>query len=158
MTEPTKTSTISAFTVFVTETEPRLRQALVARFGPDSGRDATAEALAYGWEHWAKVRAMANPAGYLFRVGQTHARRLRPRPLHLPPAPESGDPWVEPGLPAALENLSDKQRAVVLLIHSYAWTQREVAEILGVRTTTVQKHLERALAKLRTSLEVTDGS
>lgn len=76
MTEPTITSAELAFTVFVTETEPRLRHALVARFGPDSGRDATAEALAYGWEHWAKVRAMANPAGYLFRVGQTHARRL----------------------------------------------------------------------------------
>lgn len=158
MTEPSITGTASSFTVFVSETEPRLRHALVARFGPDAGRDATAEALAYGWEHWAKVCAMANPAGYLFRVGQTYARRLRRRPLHFPPAPEGGDPWVEPGLSAALEKLSDKQRAVVLLIHSYAWTQREVAEMLGVRTTTVQKHLERALAKLRTALEVTDGS
>lgn len=39
-----------SFTVFVKEVEPRLRHALVAVYGQEQGRDATAEALAYAWE------------------------------------------------------------------------------------------------------------
>ena len=57
------------YTTFVEDTQPRLRQALVARLGPDEGSEATAEALAYGWEHWERIERMENPAGYLYRVG-----------------------------------------------------------------------------------------
>ena len=65
------------FRAFVTTTEPRLHRALAAALGWDRGRDATADALAYAWEHWPKVRAMANPAGYLYRVGQSSVRRRK---------------------------------------------------------------------------------
>src|SRR3954469_564205 len=65
----------SAFEQFVATTGPRLRVALVARYGVDVGVEACADALAYAWEHWPRVSAMANAAGYLFRVGQTSARR-----------------------------------------------------------------------------------
>jgi hypothetical protein len=61
------------FRLFAEEAEPRLRRAFILSYGSDRGREATAEALAYGWEHWAKVRRMANPYGYLFRVGQPEA-------------------------------------------------------------------------------------
>jgi DNA-directed RNA polymerase specialized sigma24 family protein len=44
--------TTVAFSQFVTEVEPRLRRALVALRGAEAGRDATAEALAWAWEHW----------------------------------------------------------------------------------------------------------
>jgi ribosomal protein S11 len=47
-----------SYTGFVKDVEPRLRQALVARFGPEEGREATAEALAYGWEHWKRLQQM----------------------------------------------------------------------------------------------------
>ncbi len=40
------------FEAFVRDAEPRLRRALVAAYGPEQGRDAAAEALAYAWEHW----------------------------------------------------------------------------------------------------------
>jgi DNA-directed RNA polymerase specialized sigma24 family protein len=62
------------FEAFVRNTEPRLRRALVAAYGPEQGRDAAAEALAYAWEHWDRLRQMANAPGYLFRVGQTRGR------------------------------------------------------------------------------------
>jgi hypothetical protein len=32
-------------------------------YGQEQGRDATAEALAYAWEHRERVKSMANPAG-----------------------------------------------------------------------------------------------
>ena len=47
--------------------EPRLRRALVALCGVEAARDATAEALAYAWQHWDRIAAMRNPAGYVYR-------------------------------------------------------------------------------------------
>ena len=145
----------TAFTAFVREVEPRLSYAFAAAYGPELGREATAEALAYAWEHWQRIRTMGNAAGYLYRVGQTKSHNHRRSPPVAPPLPGSkGDIWVEPGLPAALTALSEKQRTAVVLIHGFEWTQQEVAELLGIARTTVQKHLERGLEKLQQALEV----
>jgi DNA-directed RNA polymerase specialized sigma24 family protein len=139
------------FDTFVADTEPRLRRAFVASYGADRGREATAEALAYAWEHWRRVSAMENPVGYLFRVGQSRTRRRKTAYL-LAPAPHT-EPWIEPGLPAALAALSEHQRLAVVLVHGFGWTLREVAELGGIQPTTVQNHLERGLARLRAALE-----
>lgn len=148
-----------SFTDFVNEVELRLRQALTAALGPEDGREAAAEALTYAWQHWERVGAMENSAGYLYRVGQSRGGRMRRRRRHvgLPPVTPDRLPWVEPGLPAALARLSDKQRTVVLLLHSYEWTMSEVAELLGVSKATVQSHADRAMRRLRERLRVSDG-
>jgi DNA-directed RNA polymerase specialized sigma24 family protein len=39
-----------------------------------------------------------------------------------------------------------------VLCHGFAWTHREVAELLGVSPSTVQNHVERGLDKLRACL------
>jgi DNA-directed RNA polymerase specialized sigma24 family protein len=46
------------------------------------------------------------------------------------------------------------QRQVVVLVGSYGFSHREVAELLSIGASTVQKHLERGLAKLRVSMGV----
>jgi DNA-directed RNA polymerase specialized sigma24 family protein len=125
---------------------------IVAATGPERGRDATAEALAYGWEHWARVRRMANPLGYLYRVGQSRSRSRKRRVLTG--RPNETDVWVEPRLLGALAGLSQRQRVVTILVHGFGWTMSEVAELTGVSLTTVQNHLERGLAALRSALEV----
>ena len=101
---------------------------------------------------------MENPAGYLYRVGQTAARRAR-RPVALLPAePAQTIPEVEPGLIAALEALSRQQRVVVVMVHALGWSQVDVAELLDLAPSTVAAHLRRAIESLRNSLEVTvDG-
>jgi len=141
------------FDDFIRETEPRLRRALVAAYGPERGGEATAEALAYAWENWARVSHLANPAGYLFRVGQSRSRRRR-QPIVLPIASDIEMPDVEPRLPMALAALSEQQRVVTVLVLAYSWTHREVAAFLEVGVSTVQTHLERGLAKMRAVLEV----
>lgn len=139
---------------FVQEAEPRLRRALVARYGSDLGRELTAAALAYGWENWLRLAAMDNPIGYLYRVGQSKSRRwLRPKPSFPAPA-NVGLPWVEPGLPGALRSLTANQRQAVVLVHGYGYTHAEVSELLGLSRSTVQNHVERGLKKLRSELEV----
>jgi DNA-directed RNA polymerase specialized sigma24 family protein len=144
------------FEGFMREGEPRLRRALVAAYGFEDGRDSTAEALAYAWEHWDRVRAMPNALGYLFRVGQTSRRHRRVRVLY----DVSGwpDHLFEPGLPGALADLSQRQRMVVVLVHGFGYTLHEVAELTGMRRTTVQNHSDRGLARLRHKLGVTDGN
>lgn len=141
-----------AFEAFVVDVEPRLRHALIARYGVERGREATAEALGWAWAHWERVESMRNPAGYLYRVGQSRTRRRLSRFL-APPATADMPP-VEPGLGAALAELSEAQRVAVLLVHGYGWTTSEVAEMLDVKPTTVQTHLARALERLRVALEV----
>jgi DNA-directed RNA polymerase specialized sigma24 family protein len=139
------------FTAFVVEHEARLRRALVAAYGGSRGREATAEALAFAWEHWSRLSAMHNAPGYLFRVGQSRTRRKR---TVLTFAAGDGDePLFEPGLAPALKALTPRQRTAVVLVHGFGWTLREVAELTGTKVTTVQNHLERGLAKLRHTLQ-----
>ena len=145
---------VESFVDFAERTSPRLRAALVAAVGIDRAPDAAAEALEYGWEHWDRVRSMENPAGYLYRIGVSRGRRRRPLHPVLPVPPSGEMPWVEPGLPKALSRLSEKQRVVVLLVHSFGWTQEEAAELLGVSRATAQTHLERGMRRLRSSLGV----
>ncbi len=146
-------TTTGQFTDFVSTVEPRLRRALSAAFGSDLGREATAEALAYGWQHWERVRVMENPAGYLFRVGQRKARRIRSRPPAVDQVSTGpSDPWVEPGLAPALAKLTEKQRVVVSLIHAFDWSMSEVAAVLGVSKATVQSYEKRAMKKLQLEL------
>lgn len=143
------------FVSFFEETEPRLRRALSAAFGAEIGREAAADALAYGWHHWDRIGDMENPAGYLYRVGMDRARRMKPgapRVDRVPPA--RSEVWVEPALPAALEGLSDRQRIVISLLHAFDWSMSEVADLLGVSKSTIQSYERRAMRKLRRSLGV----
>lgn len=145
-----------AFTTFAHEVEPRLRYALVAACGTQRGVEATIDALEWAWEHWDKIEHAGNPAGYLYRVARRRAMRDPSRTLPLLREPVSGDdkPWIEPGLNRALGRLSTKQRLVVVMVEAFGWTHQEMAEFLGVGRSTVQKHLERGLARLRRDLGV----
>lgn len=149
-------TTVDSFEGFMRESETRLHDALAALFGPQAGRDATAEAFAYGWEHWDRVQKMDNPIGYLYAVGRDRGRKAQTgRRVVLMPVDSDRVPWVEPGLPVALEALPDKQRIVVMLLHCYDWTMTEVAEVLGVSKGTVQSYDTRGMRRLRRQLGVT---
>jgi RNA polymerase sigma factor (sigma-70 family) len=138
------------FRAFVAATEPRLRRALVAAYGVDRGRDATWDALAYAWEHWERLRSVDNLVGYLYRVGQSSLRSPRTRPVYA--RPEQQEPAVEPGLSRALADLPERQRVAVILVHGAGLTVREAAEVLAVTASTLQRHLERGLERLRAAI------
>lgn len=145
------------FTEFAARVEPLLRRALVAWYGVEVGGEVTADALAYAWEHWQEVEAMANPTGYLFRVGQSRSRRYRRRPVRLPAVPQTELPDLDPRLPAALASLSAKQRAAVLLVHAHGYTYAEAGASLGCSSSTVRNHLDRGLQRLRKMLGDNDA-
>jgi len=132
----------------------RLRAGLVAVYGPEVGTEAAADALAYGWENWPTVEPMDNPTGYLYRVGQSAARRYRRPQRYLPEVAAPGLPDFEPGLAPALEVLSEVQRVAVVMVHALGYPLTEVATTLGVSVSTLRTHLRRGMDKLRLALEV----
>jgi DNA-directed RNA polymerase specialized sigma24 family protein len=144
----------SGFEEFVAVVEPRLRRALIATYGPERGREATAEALCWAFEHRDRLSRIRNPGAYLYRVGQSRSRLRMRRTLFERPTSE--EPWVEPKLLAALAELPVNQRVAVVLVHAHGWSSTEAAEWLGLRPATVQKQVERGLARLRQSLEGVD--
>ena len=150
MWEPTE----QGFNDFVEDIGPRLRLAFVSRYGPDVGSEVTSEALACAWENWEEVALMANPAGWVYRTGQSRSRRFFRRPVRLPAPLGLHNPAVEPELPLCLARLSDKQRTAVMLVHAYGYTVRETADLLGVSPSTVQRNAARALTNLRRGLGV----
>lgn len=142
------------FSTFVATVEPGLRRALVAAYGVQMGRDATADSLTWAWENWDRVSGMGNPSGYLYRVGQSSARRsMRARQFAHSEHLQSEARWIEPQLAGALAGLTEHQRVAVVLCHGFEWTHREVAELLGLSPSTVQSHVERALRNLRNAID-----
>src|SRR5437016_2702008 len=95
-----------AFEDFFVRVEPRLRVALTSLYGADMGREATAEAMAWAFEYWDRVKGMEHPVSYLYRVGQSRTRRLRRRrPPQLGVAAPESSPEIDPRLVGALAEL-----------------------------------------------------
>jgi len=140
-----------AFEEWVRAAGPGLRRALITRYGIEVGPDVHAEALAYAWEHWSRVQAMSNPLGYLYRVGQSAARRhpaIRVAPL-LPPEAAVDAHGPEPRLDQALRSLTEDQRVAVLLIHGYGYSYDEAASFVDLPVSTLRNHIHRGMARLR---------
>ncbi len=153
--------TDQGFEGFVRVDGERLRRVMSSQYGVDVGCESTDAALAWAWEHWDRLRGMSNPAGYLYRVAQTRARRMIAggRPVTFPPEPAAGadaGSSLDGDLAAALRSLPDRQRLAVLMVHVYGWTPVEVGRITGTPAVTVRSHLRRGLRHLRTSLSKGD--
>jgi DNA-directed RNA polymerase specialized sigma24 family protein len=152
--EPTGAPT--SFEEFATTIGVRVRRALVASYGVEIGTEAAADAMAVAWERWAAIQEMHNPAGYLYRVGQTkarpHVRWARRGGLFELPAAREG--LAEDVLDAlgALRTLKPAERAAVLLTKSYGFSYGEVADVLGVSVDAVTNHVHRGLRRLRERL------
>lgn len=144
-------SRVGTFEDFVTGMRPRLTRAFVGCRGLAGAPDATAEALAFAFEHWERVRDMENPGGYLYRVGRS---RTRPRKTPVLPSPtDVGLPDVEPDLVPAMLALPETQRTAVWLVHACGWSYAEVAEATGSSVSMVGNHVSRGMQRLRRRLE-----
>ena len=133
-----------------------VRRALVARYGIEVGAEAAAEAATWAVEHAERLAMMGNPAGYLYRVGQTAARRSvrwGSRHVMFPSEPVAPDlPLLDVDLFRALEQLREEHRIAVLLAHGYGYTYRQVAEVLDVSEAAVTNFVHRGMTKLRSIL------
>lgn len=151
------------FAALVADVGERVRRALVAYYGVEIGTEAAADAVRYGWEHRERLSEMGNPAGYLFRVGQSRARPYRRWSQRRTAFPSSFDQHVSStsddgaallDLFAALGKLPPRQRSAVVLVRAHGYSYAEAAQILGITTTALTNHIHRGMARLRILMEV----
>ncbi len=142
------------FETFIENNGAQLRAGLVAAFGPNIGVEAAADAMAYGWENWDRLKKMKNPTGYLYRVGQTSVRRQTKPQGYLPAKPVNDGPSFEPQLAPSLEGLTESQRVAVVLVHALGWPLGEAAVVLDISVSSLRAHIQRGLEKLRVALKV----
>ncbi len=149
-------ATVASFEAFIADARIKLRRALVARYGVELGVEACAEATAWAWANRDRLLAMANPVGYLYRVGQTAVRnetRFHRAPPFPPEARDHEMPLAEPGLHEALSRLTPDQRAAVMLVHAHGYRYAEAADLLDIPVSTLKNHLHRGSRRLRKILE-----
>lgn len=151
---------------FVRSLYPRVRGLLQLHTGdPHLAADLTQETLVRVWARWPRIRRMASPQAYTFRIALNLARswfRRRERerratarlgPDDVVEAPASADRLA---VHEAVLGLSRRQREVVLLRYFAGLSVDETAGALHCAPGTVMTHTHRALAHLRARLDEAD--
>jgi RNA polymerase sigma-70 factor (ECF subfamily) len=142
------------------EREELLRAVVFTLNDHDLALESVDEALLRAWERWPEVSAMANPAGWVYRVAINFARnRVRRRVLERrrPPYGElpapGADQIADPAVATAIAALPLDQRTIVVLRFHRDWSVEEVADALGIAAGTVKSRLHRALRRLEVQLQ-----
>ena len=136
---------------------PRLLRALLAIGGnPDAAEDAAQEAFVKA--HRAGLERLERPGAWLLVVGTRELLRARRR-RRL-----EDEKWIERGQPdspgtdaladradllAALRQLPERQRAVVVARYYYGLSYDEIARLFSIKSGTVGATLHQAIERLR---------
>ncbi|WP_250008268.1 SigE family RNA polymerase sigma factor [Actinoplanes sp. M2I2] len=123
--------------------------------------DLVQEALAKTYSHWRKVQRADNPTAYVRRILINESRRGRRRNVaqlgadvpELAVADMSDSVVNRAELLQALQSLTARQRATVVLRFLEGLSERETAAILRCSEGTVKSQTSRALIKLKSVLD-----
>lgn len=100
------------------------------------------------WLH----RIAVNAALQGLRRSRTRETRRSPMPENLPVGPGVGDVLLERRLEAALDQVPDRMRRVLVLHDVEGYTHEEIAEVMGITSGTSKSQLFKARAKMRALL------
>jgi RNA polymerase sigma factor (sigma-70 family) len=153
-----------AFALFYKDNSgPVFRTLLAGTLDRAAAEDATAEAFARAFAHWAQVADHPNPRAWVLRVAWNYhhsswraweRRRVADPPAATPPAADQG---IDPDLVAAIARLPHGQREVLVLAALGELHPAEIAKVLGKAASTVRGQLSRARANLRQTLSAPRG-
>jgi RNA polymerase sigma-70 factor (sigma-E family) len=156
------------FTEFAAVSFHRLRRAAFLLTGnAQQAEDAAQTALVKTYVTWRRVLRQ-DPYAYTRRIMVNHLKDQWRRPIREdshelaqmpepPPGRDVADDVAEQQwLMAALAQLADRERAVVVLRHYCDLSEKEVAAELDIALGTVKSLSSRALTKLRVSLTPAD--
>ena len=149
------------FSDFVVAASPALlRTAWLLTGSTSAAQDLVQTALLRCWTRWSRVHNRDHPEGYarkvMFSTFLTARRRLWRSEIpfsDVPDQPVEGDAAAEADLRAiiraSLAELSQKQRAVMVLRYFDDLPEAEIARVMGISVGSVKTHASRALARLR---------
>ncbi|WP_237565574.1 SigE family RNA polymerase sigma factor [Ornithinimicrobium cavernae] len=143
-----------------------LRSALLLTGDQASAEDLVQDALLKVAERWSRLRDEA-PDAYARRIiyngAMSRFRRHSREPAHavVPEviATATTDDWLSGAdIRAALQRLTTKQRAVLVLRYYEDLSERQIAEALGVTAGTVKSQAHAGLRRLREELALEQDS
>lgn len=134
-----------------------LRSVMASVGDRDLAEDLVAEAFTRAWVSWRTVSRHPAPAAWIVRTAlntRISWWRRRRREVALDAglqvvAPPVGDPGLDSVLLAALRELPQRQREVIVFRVFLDLDTRTTAEVLGIAPGTVTAHLSRAVTTLR---------
>jgi RNA polymerase sigma factor (sigma-70 family) len=136
---------------------PKIWRALVAYSGDiDLANDAFAEALAQALARGDELRT---PERWIWKVSfriATGELKRRKRQVPFVDSEVVESPELALDLIRALQQITPRQRAVVILQLYGGFTTAEVGRLLGMAQPTVRVHFSQGRKRLRRSLEATD--
>lgn len=160
-TDPAPNAHVS-FEEFYAAHRDRVGRALAMTLGdPQLAVEAVDEAMARAFQRWPQVSSMANPTGWVYRVGINWAMSLTRRLRRRAPSSVAVDTAIDasvadPSIDVALGELTHAQRAVVVCRLLLGLSEAQTADALGIRPGTVKSRLARATQLLSTSLAPLD--
>lgn len=151
---------------FCAEAYPTLVGALAHHFGDRwLAEELAQDALIRASDRWGHVGQLASPVGWTFRVGvnlgnswfrrRAAERRARQRHGAAPVTHEDPDTADRLAVAAALRQLTDRQREVVVLRYFLGLGPEEVGEVIGSTAGAVRGATFRAIRTLRDELGIT---
>lgn len=123
--------------------------------------DLAQETFARVCKDWTRIRAMDSPTGYAHRIGLNLARssfRRRATERRIGARLGGEDTFHDPDVAsdmavrAALQELRQEQRRVLVLRYFLGYSVAETAEVLSMPVGSVKTHTSRGLAALRDQL------
>jgi RNA polymerase sigma-70 factor, ECF subfamily len=125
---------------------------------PDLAKDAADEAFARAYERWPRVSAMESPTGWTYRVAINYGRRrllrrrieqgLLLRQVRDRSATEKPDGGYDGDLWAVVSSLPLHQRTAIVLRYLGDFSEREVAQVMGVSAGAASSSLSAARHRL----------
>ena len=155
----------SDFEGLVQAEHPRLYGALwLITRDRGEAEDVMQEAFLRVWERWDRVRAMDDPAGYLYRTAlNVYRQRIRRASLAVRRAIGLGAPRDELAevethdlVLRALGRLTPRQRLSVVLVDLLDYSSKEAAQLMGIKAATVRVLASQARSALRRNADETD--
>jgi len=117
------------------------------------------------YEHWDRVAGIPDPVGYLYRTAfnawKKRSRRAARaiRNVFMPPSEtdEFAAADTRSIVGEALDHLTPRQRAAVVLTDLMGFSSEQAGDILGIRAVTARVLASQGRATLRARLEDSDG-